>query len=278
LLAPSPSQQEWPPHGLISLWDIMQLFDAGQWTATISYLHKSISLAEGRHDQPVDRKFFVDLYEALAKRCSDNGLRVCADLSQMHLHLFKAEDLVMRGVDAKKNLETVQDAMFSELRTMIFLRVRYEYSKFLEDKQLFGAEVADKFPSAIRDIEAAGKCVAYEMGTATVFHLMRIMEVGLKCLAKPLGIPYAPSWESYLKQIETKITAKHKSKGVKWKRDETFFRDILGSLQMIKIAWRNPTMHIVRSYAPEEAEEIFRAVRTFMKQLAEKFSEVKVSV
>ena len=51
------------------------------------------------------------------------------------------------------------------------------------------------------------------------------------------------------------------------------FRNLAGDLQVVKIAWRNPTMHIVRSYSPEEAEDVFRAVRTFIKRLSERFSE-----
>ena len=49
---------------------------------------------------------------------------------------------------------------------------------------------------------------------------MRVMEAGLKALAKLLDIPYAPSWESYLKQINDKIAAKHKDKTPEWKADE----------------------------------------------------------
>jgi hypothetical protein len=94
-------------------------------------------------------------------------------------------------------------------------------------------------------------------------------------LAKALDIPYAPSWESYIKQIETKISEKHKHKGIKWKRDEPFFREVLGNLQTIKIAWRNPTMHIVRQYTPEEADDIFRAVRSFMRKISGRIGETK---
>ena len=57
---------------------------------------------------------------------------------------------------------------------------------------------------------------------------------------------------------------------MKWKRDEAFYRDIAGDLQAIKIAWRNPTMHVVRRYSPDEAEEIYRAVRGFLKRLADR--------
>ena len=92
-------------------------------------------------------------------------------------------------------------------------------------------------------------------------------------MSSALGIPYAPSWESHLKQIEASITAKHKTKGIKWKRDEAYFRDISGDLMAVKIAWRNPTMHIFRHYDQDEAEDVFRAVRTFMNRLAQRFSE-----
>jgi hypothetical protein len=105
-------------------------------------------------------------------------------------------------------------------------------------------------------------------------HLTRVLEVGLKSLAAPLDIRYAPSWESYLKQIRTKIDAEHKSKSIDWKRDEPFFRDVSGDLMTIKQAWRNPTMHVVRRYSIEEAELIYKAVRAFMQHLSERLSEV----
>jgi hypothetical protein len=139
----------------------------------------------------------------------------------------------------------------------------------LSAKQLFGAEVDEALPRAIGDIEEAGKCLAFGRATACIFHLMRVMESGLKSLAAELGIPYAPSWESYITQIEAKIVQRHKRKTKAWKRDEPFYRDILGDLQAVKIAWRNPTMHIVRTYSVEEAEDVFRCVRTFMKRVAD---------
>lgn len=157
-----------------------------------------------------------------------------------------------------------------ELSGIALFGIKRHAELYEPDTPLFGEAVADKFPLAIPDIEDAGKCLALEQGTACVFHLMRIMEVGLKSLANLLGIPYAPSWESYIKQIQDKIGEKHDRKGVDWKCDEPFFRDVLGDLQSIKICWRNPTMHVVRRYSPDEADQIFGTVRTFMKRLADR--------
>ncbi|MGC2123306.1 MAG: hypothetical protein WA652_10675 [Xanthobacteraceae bacterium] len=143
-------------------------------------------------------------------------------------------------------------------------RIKY----FAPAQVLYDQGIVDKFPLAVTDIEDAGKCLSFGQGTASVFHSMRVMEAGLKFLANLLDIPYAPSWESYLKQINDKIGQKHKEKSHEWKANEPLFRDLAGDLQTIKIAWRNPTMHIVRQYNPDEAEEIFRAVRGFMTRLS----------
>jgi len=44
-------------------------------------------------------------------------------------------------------------------------------------------------------------------------------------------------------------------------------------LDGVRIAWRNPTMHIENSYSPERAEEILIGVRALMRHLATRLSE-----
>jgi len=171
-------------------------------------------------------------------------------------------------------IEELQNRIEDELSGILFLQLDTDKARYYDQKHpLFGLDVSDKFPSAIIDIMEACKCLALGRDTACVFHLMRVMEVGLKALAKALGIPYSPSWESYLKQINDKVSQKYKKKGIKWKRDEPFFKDVAGDLLTIKIAWRNPTMHVVRNYGSEEAETIFNAIKSFMKRLSTRFSE-----
>lgn len=106
-----------------------------------------------------------------------------------------------------------------------------------------------------------------------MFHAMRVMEAGLKTLARQLGIPYAPSWESYLRQISAQLELDWKDKSPQWKKDEEFYRDAAAHLSAVKFAFRNPTMHIVKQYSPESAEEIFNSVGVFMRHLATKLSE-----
>jgi hypothetical protein len=170
-------------------------------------------------------------------------------------------------------LVELKSRLLDELGERQFLYVSPERVRFYQEPMLMGKEVNDRFPLAIDDIEDAGKCLALGQGTACVLHTMRIMECGLKAAGKALNIPYAPSWEAYLKQISDNIAKKHKNKTAAWKRDEKFYRDLSGDLLTVKQAWRNPTMHVDRKYAVEEAEQIFIAAKSFMARLAEHFSQ-----
>lgn len=166
------------------------------------------------------------------------------------------------------HLEAAYTTLHAELAAISFVAIPREYIRYYSTEPLFGLKAFEQFPRAIYDIEEAGKCLAFERSTACVFHLMRVMEEGLKILARALAIPYAPSWEAYLRQIKDRVDEDHLKKTSEWKQMEPFYKDLLGDLQMVKIAWRNPTMHIVRKYTPEEAEGIFGAVRTMMQRLA----------
>jgi hypothetical protein len=260
----------WRSGRLWSLWE-MREHNAKTWLRTTKMLIRQISLTE-RASNPVDLAQVVDTLGRVADQCNEIGMPVSAVMAvELQEVLPKIKGL--QNTMIVRELESLHNAIEGELKSILFLRVSPEFSKYYSTPQPFGPEVADRFPSAIQDIEQGAKVLAYGAGTATVFHMMRIMEVGLRSLAGALKIPYAPSWESYLIQIEKKITAKHRTKGIQWKRDEPFFRDVAGDLQMVKIAWRNPTMHIVRHYNQDEAEDVFRGVKRFMNRLAEKLSE-----
>jgi hypothetical protein len=144
-----------------------------------------------------------------------------------------------------------------------------------EATQAFGSKVYESFPSAIDDIEEASKCLALGRGTATVFHLMRVMESGLRAVATKLEIPYSPSWESSLRHIKIELDKDWKQQSPTWRKDKAFYSEVNSHLSAVKLAWRNPTMHIVKHYTPESAEDIFNAVKGFMKHLTTKLSEPK---
>jgi len=181
--------------------------------------------------------------------------------------------MMLKGIsfrDSEQALSELRNRFEDDLQNVLFFRVDPAYRAYYGNNQAFGGQVASILPSAGDDIESAGQCLALGQGTAAVFHLMRVMEVGLRALGGLLGIPYAPSWESYLRQINANVSADHKTKPPEWKRDEAVFKEILGDLIAIKTAWRNPTMHVTRRYSQEEAAQIYQAVRLFISRLVTK--------
>jgi hypothetical protein len=173
--------------------------------------------------------------------------------------------------DLCESARDLQRRIQDELKHVYFYRTSKQQAQYYNTPQLFGEKVENRFPDAVDDIEGCGKCLAFGLGTAAVMHLMRVVEVGLKGLAasKPLDIPYAPSWESYLTQIQRKIAEKHDKKDLEWKKVEHFYRDVSGDLISVKQAWRNPSMHVARKYGVDEAQDIFTAVKRFMERLAD---------
>lgn len=170
-------------------------------------------------------------------------------------------------------LESLQHRIHDDLKRHYYYPVTEIHAAVYHNEAPWGDDVCTAFPSARMDIKNAGKCIVLGQATAGVFHLMRVMEVGLKVLGRAAEIPYAPSWESYLSQINKKIEASHKDKTNAWKRKELLMKDLCGDLIAIKFAWRNPTMHIVREYSIQEAENVYGAVKTFIERLATKHKE-----
>ena len=274
------------PYQLVSLADMMRLP-----IAKLIGAHTHIAdFGRVTHDASIDRagqrmQFPPTAYKDLLRHAQD----FCDSCKEIGLDVtFKAgksfQELVTQIAkpDGSGLIEPLDVGLFGnyaalasgclyhEADTKIAMTIPTARGKYFEPKiPLFGQDVEDRFPEASEDIVDAGRCLAFGQGTATVMHSMRILEVGLKALAGALGIPYAPSWESYLKQISKSIDAPHPTKTRKWKKSEKFFRDVSGDLMTIKQAWRNPTMHVDRKYYPDEAEVIFGAARTLMQTLAE---------
>lgn len=181
------------------------------------------------------------------------------------------------------HLENVEKIAEKELKGKFFLyippeRIRYWPSTKPESTPLFGKQVADKFPSAGYDIMCSGLSYGTSLSTACVFHLMRVMEMGLAALGKVFGVSAAhANWETILNQIESKIAGMRSDPVWKvlpdCKDQQEYYSQAAAYFRTVKDAWRNYTMHSRAKYTEEEAEQIFNAVKGFMRKLAERLSE-----
>jgi hypothetical protein len=181
-------------------------------------------------------------------------------------------------VDQVTTIEKVAD---KELNGKFFLYIPAERAKFwptMDRQNIFGDEVASKFPSASFDIGNSGVCLATMTATAAVFHLMRVLEVGLASLGKVFGVSLQhTNWAPAIDQIESKIRDMHKDPVWKalpgYKEQQHFYAQAASHFGIFKDAWRNHTMHARGKYTEEEAERIFETVKAFMQKLAERLSE-----
>jgi hypothetical protein len=169
-------------------------------------------------------------------------------------------------------LERISSVIHSELSARLFFHIHPNKARYFEPVELFGKEVGLQFASAADDIAEAGKCLACDRSTAAVYHLGRVVEIGLKALAAHLGIGARSNWGMYSQDIDAEL--KNRLAGNKPKSpDDQFFAEVRITFDAIRIAWRNPTMHVEKTHTVEQAEEIFSAVRQFIRHLATKLHD-----
>lgn len=106
---------------------------------------------------------------------------------------------------------------------------------------------------AKEDFENACKALAYWLGTATVFHLMRVTENLTYCYWKIFGITKSPSDTMWY--FLNKLEAAHNNKTIKNKKK--YHASIITELKAIKDQFRNPTQHPDATYSESEALNLF---------------------
>jgi hypothetical protein len=181
--------------------------------------------------------------------------------------------------DLLREVRAIDGRLRDELEETHLFVVSADSAKYLdESKPLFGDEVSAKFPSASYDIEEAGKCLALRRSTACVTHLMRALEVALAALGKQFGVSTDhTNWHNIIDQIESKIKAMNsQSHGAGWKDEQAFYSAGAVHFRMLKDGWRNYAMHVREKYTEEQADDIYRSTRSFMRHLCQRLSEETV--
>jgi hypothetical protein len=142
---------------------------------------------------------------------------------------------------------------------------------------LLGQQVAIAFECASFDIEEAGKCHALGRSTAAVFHAFRVLETGVKSMARCLHVqdldkPAMKNWGKILEAIENGIKHKWPRETDRDKGDGELFWEVYTQMLALKTP-RNGTMHPARKYTEQEADRILRVIGDVMARLAERIDE-----
>lgn len=204
------------------------------------------------------------------------GKTLAADCEKLHLQTpadaARAISTCRTTRQIESNLEFIRNAILIGLNRRKFFEPEPSYLRYFENPKLFGDAVFAAFPSATDDITEAGTCLAFERATACVMHLMRAIEVALKALAASVGVGNQSDWGAYIREIYKELERRVKAAGAR-SPDHQFYAEAAAQIDNVKRAWRNPSMHVDKSYSQPRAEEILLATKSLMSHLALRISE-----
>lgn len=162
----------------------------------------------------------------------------------------------------------LQQRVWEDLRRRKFFCIPADKTSYIDPNWLVGSPIQANFNTAWKEFQRAGRCFAYGEGTACAFHLQRALEVGLKSLAVDLGQRFdRNSWDAHLKDIERELKNRYGTAGARTPK-EKFYSEAATQFGHMKVAWRNPTMHIEAQYDDGEAEYLLVTIEKFMTHLA----------
>jgi hypothetical protein len=225
-----------------------------------------------------ERRYLIDQIDTLTCECYSLGMTPSGNQCvQAREHLTSKI-----GCEAVSVLlKNLRDTIIGELGDQLFAHVPAARSDYFEKngRPLFGERVAAAFPSADYDIKEAGNCFAVGAWTATVFHLMRVVERGLRVLARDRKVTFSQpiefqQWAVIIENIESNLDdIDSLPKGEKKSDAQSFYRGALVEARAFKDVWRNHVMHARKSYDEGVALSVMGHVRSFMQRLAENLSE-----
>jgi hypothetical protein len=105
------------------------------------------------------------------------------------------------------------------------------------------------------------------------------MGAGVTAFGKSLNEPtldasHNLTWDNVLHRCSKELALKFEDKSPVSQTDKQFYAEATAKLYAVKDAWRNPNAHeIGEKYTDEEAEDIYRTTRSFMRHLATKLKE-----
>jgi hypothetical protein len=175
------------------------------------------------------------------------------------------------------------NAMSSDISEQKFVFIPKKNEEYFFNENLWADAVYEVFHQAQDELNDVGHCLALDLYDAAVFHLMRVVEIGLRELAGNLNVKtkktpldYA-GWDGVVKAINDKLESKiPKARGPKKSAALKFKQDLLADFKSFEVA-RNEIMHCRKRYDEKEAIGVFGRVHDFMERLAEQCSPPKKS-
>jgi hypothetical protein len=215
----------------------------------------------------------LEFFKFAEEECRRLEIPMSLDMAKRIVYILSQTEAYCHDIDELGHELT--NLILAEMKQRMLFSIELGKQKYLKSGRPLWGDVSTKFPSAESDIDNAGECLAYEQWTASVFHSMKILEIGLTVLANELGVPSNhTNWQNIINGISAKIkTINSTTFGADWKIKEQFYSEVALQFLYFKNAWRNYVMHGRTPYNEQQAEAIFNSVKEFMMRLATQLQE-----
>jgi hypothetical protein len=172
----------------------------------------------------------------------------------------------------------LRNAIQVELKQYLY----YQYPKQKGDKLRSWKDdwssAITAFPTIERDVFDATDCYAAGHGTASVFHSMRVVEHGLRALAKERKIRLPKNkqvewanWQDIIRELDKEIEiVGRKRAGASKDAALAFYSGARADLNGFKDEYRNLVMHVRGNYDDLHALRALTNVHSFMERIAAK--------
>jgi hypothetical protein len=223
----------------------------------------------GRAGLPIDEFYIRRPMSAMLEICRELGLGTSKELLSARL-----TDVPRTG----REFKLLVDAIWAELRDKLFLYVPSYRAPYFDDPGL-PLTVNAEFPRATEEMRLAGNCYALGQPTASVFHAMRAIEIGVHCMAAALGVTFShpielAEWGKIMGEIEPKIEALRKlPRSAENDANVKFYSEAASQFRHFNNGWRIRVSHARENYEEDQARKIIDAARSFYETLVERFSE-----
>lgn len=167
----------------------------------------------------------------------------------------------------------------NELEAQSFYAIPEDRRNFYSEPiAWFGASVIDRYPKSERDMRDACQCYAFAQWTASVFHGMRILELGLRDLAKKMHLTGLPrrldesQWGDILVTMRNEIKARRNPQGQALTSGERkkldWYDEMAANFSHFNAAWRSHVSHSRADYDAQDALLVLNHVKGFLQALA----------
>lgn len=270
----------WPPRSfqIVSLYDVLRLNVGMFLAAFLTALRVEQDFREiceqGLGASDLDASAIQRMDATLNVIVSNaEKLQIQRVLDRAQGTRFQLKNGMLTFQTAQWELKELREGIHSELYKRKVLTLDSEHGQYFNLKHPFGEVVYNNFESARYDIREAANCYATNRATACVFHLTRVLQIGLISLAKHLNVTFvdiaSENWETIINKIEGEIKIMRQApRSTQKAADLEFYAGVAKQFRYFKETWRNPIAHYLSVYDDKQALSAMGHVEEFMRDIA----------